>query len=277
MPNHPNNAFTLTLKFLGALSLLFIFAPMFGMFLDVSGADLFDVAKDKQVQDSIQLTLFAAASGTLFAALFAIPLAYVLARFDFWGKRILQGIIDLPVIIPHSAAGIAILGFVAKDTAVGQFAQFTGLNFIGTPLGIAVAMAYVSIPYLINAARDGFAAVPERLEKAALSLGASHRRTFFSISLPLAKQSVFTGLIMMFARGMSEFGAVIIVAYHPMTTPILIYERFTSFGLANAKAISVLFILVGLLIFITFRIITGTPFLSIKKRLKKHSNHRTEQ
>jgi len=229
---------------------------MLGMFLDVSKSELLTASKDAEVIDSIQLTLIAAAGGTLFSALFAIPLAYILARNDFRGKGVIQGIIDLPVIIPHSAAGIAILGFVSRDTLIGQTAEFAGLNFIGSPLGIAVAMAYVSIPYLLNAAKDGFTAVPEKLEKAAMSLGASNIRTFFTISIPLAKHSIFTGLIMMFARGMSEFGAVIIIAYHPMTAPVLIYERFSSFGLADARATSVLFILAGLLLFIFFRIIT---------------------
>jgi molybdate/tungstate transport system permease protein len=130
-----------------------------------------------------------------------------------------------------------------------------GLNFIGNPAGIAVAMAFVSIPYLINAARDGFAGVPERTEKAALTLGASPSRVFFTISLPLAWRNVVSGLILMFARGMSEFGAVIVVAYHPMITPVLIYERFGSFGLKYARPVAVLFILISLSLFIVLRML----------------------
>ncbi|MEA1876422.1 MAG: ABC transporter permease subunit, partial [Bacteroidota bacterium] len=130
-----------------------------------------------------------------------------------------------------------------------------GLTLVGNPAGIAVAMAFVSIPFLLNAARDGFAAVPERLEKAALNLGASPARVFFMISLPMAARSIVSGLILMFARGMSEFGAVVIVAYHPMTTPVLIYERFGAFGLSYARPISVVFILVCLVFFIALRLI----------------------
>jgi molybdate/tungstate transport system permease protein len=114
-------------------------------------------------------------------------------------------------------------------------------------------MAFVSIPYLINTARDGFAGVPERLEKAALTLGASPGRVFFTISLPLAWRNIISGLILMFARGMSEFGAVVIIAYHPMITPVLIYERFGAFGLKYARPVSVLFILISLALFILFR------------------------
>jgi len=116
-------------------------------------------------------------------------------------------------------------------------------------------MAFVSIPFLINAAREGFASVPVRLEKAALNLGASPARVFFTISLPLAWRSIVTGLVMMFARGMSEFGAVVIVAYHPMVAPVLIFDRFNAFGLKYARPVALLFILVSLVVFITIRLL----------------------
>jgi molybdate/tungstate transport system permease protein len=110
---------------------------------------------------------------------------------------------------------------------------------------------------LINAARDGLENVPVRLEKAALSLGASPVKVFFTISLPMAKRSVISGLVMMFARGLSEFGAVVIIAYHPMITPILIFERFSSYGLQYARPVAVVFILITLFVFIAMRWISG--------------------
>ncbi|MEA3444570.1 MAG: ABC transporter permease, partial [Bacteroidota bacterium] len=173
-------------------------------------------------------------------------------------KKLVAGIIDIPIVIPHSAAGIAILGFIARDSVLGGMASKVGLNFVGHPIGIGLAMAFVSIPFLINAARDGFEQVPVRLEKAAMNLGASHLRVFLTISLPLAWRSVVTGLIMMFARGMSEFGAVIIVAYHPITTPVLIYERFGAFGLKYARPVAVVFIVVCLVFFILLRWLADT-------------------
>ena len=170
-------------------------------------------------------------------------------------KQLVLGIIDLPIVIPHSAAGIAILGFISRDSVIGRIAESVGLNFVGNPAGIAIAMAFVSIPFLLNAARDGFMGVPERLEKAALNLGASPTRVFFTISLPLAWRNIVSGLILMFARGMSEFGAVVIVAYHPMITPVLIYDRFGAFGLKYARPISVVFIIVCLVFFIILRML----------------------
>ncbi len=238
---------------LAGLVLLFILAPLAGMFLNTTAGQVFETAKEAEVRESIWLTIYTSFAGTLIFAIAAIPMAYLLARKQFPLKKLVTGIIDLPVVIPHSAAGIALLGFVSRESVLGKMGSAVGLDFVGHPAGIAIAMAFVSIPYLINAARDGFAGVPIRLEKAALTLGASTTRVFFTISLPLAWRNILSGLILMFARGMSEFGAVIVVAYHPMVTPVLIYERFGSFGLKYARPVSVLFILISLALFILLR------------------------
>jgi len=247
--------FKLIASLLGGLLLLFIISPILGMVLATPMESLVKTAGEEEVQQSIWLTIWIAMAATLLFAILSIPLSYLLARFDFPLKRLVLGIIDLPVVIPHSAAGIALLGFMARDSFLGKTSSSIGFDLVGSPGGIALAMAFVSVPFLINYAREGFASVPERLEKAALNLGASPTRVFFTISLPLAWKSIVSGLIMMFARGMSEFGAVVIVAYHPMITPVLIFERFGSFGLKYARPVSVLFICVCLLVFILVRLI----------------------
>lgn len=238
---------------LGGLILLFIISPLISMFLATTPLQLFETTKDQEVVNSIWLTLRVSFLATIFFAIGAIPLSFFLSKADFRFKKIINGIVDLPIVIPHSAAGIAILGFISRDSALGKMASSVGLNFVGHPIGIALAMAFVSIPFLINASRDGFENVPVKLEKTALNLGASPIRVFFTISLPLAWKNILSGLIMMFARGLSEFGAVIIVAYHPMVTPILIFERFGSFGLKYARPVSVVFIVVCLVFFILLR------------------------
>ena len=240
---------------MGGLVLLFIIAPIAGMFIDCSTGEIVDAAQDDTVRKSIWLTLWTSMAGTLILGFFAIPFSYLLARNNFPLKRLVTGIINLPVVIPHSAAGIAILGVISRDSLIGRLADKFGFSFIGNPAGIMVAMAFVSLPFLVNYAREGFTAVPERLEKAALTLGASPVRVFFTISLPLAWRSVLSGLVMMWARGLSEFGAVIIVAYQPMITPVLIYERFSSFGLKYARPVTVLFIIVCLIIFTFLRLL----------------------
>ena len=248
--------FQLFLILLSGIVLLFIIGPLVGMFVATSPDQLFESSGDPEVRRSIGLTLWVSMAATLVFALGGIPLAYLLARKEFILKRLVLGIIDLPMVIPHSAAGIAVLGFVTRDSYLGKLGSMIGLDFVGAPAGIAIAMAFVSIPFLINAARDGFSSVPLRLEQAALNLGASQARVFFTISLPLAWRNIVSGLILMFARGMSEFGAVVIVAYHPMVTPVLIWERFSSFGINYARPVAVLFIIVSLVFFVALRFLS---------------------
>ena len=241
---------------LGGLVLLFIVAPLAGLFFfGGEPANVVAAAGSAELRASIWLTLWTSMLATALLALAAVPFAYLLARKDFWGKRLVMGLVDLPTVIPHSAAGIAVLTVIARSSPLGRAAASVGLDFVGHPAGIMVAMSFVSIPFLINAARDGFAAVPERLEKAALTLGASPPRVFLTIAVPLAWRAILSGFVLMWARGMSEFGAVVIVAYHPMTTPVLIWEWFGAYGLSYARPAAALFVLVCLVLFILLRLL----------------------
>lgn len=248
-----SNTFSLVFSLIGGLVLLFILAPVLHILLSSSFPQIFETINEKEVRASISLTLITSMSATMVLALFCIPLAYILARRSFIGKKIVLGLIDLPILIPHSAAGIALLGVISRESLIGKVGEQFGISFIGNPLGIAIAMAFVSVPFLLHSAIDGFTNVPEKYEKAAYTLGTSNWRTFRTISLPLARRSILTGMIMMFARGMSEFGAIIIIAYHPMVTPILIYERFNSYGLKYAQPVSAIFIVISLLFFLILR------------------------
>jgi molybdate/tungstate transport system permease protein len=242
---------------LGGLVLLFIIAPLAGLFIDTSPVEFFETARDKAVTGSIFLTLVISLVTTVVFSFGAVPLAYLLARRTFRGKHLVQSLIDLPIVIPHSAAGIALLGLVSRDSLIGRAASSIGLDFVGHPLGIGLAMAFVSVPFLILSARTGFEQVPVRLEKAAMNLGASGWRTFRTVSLPLARRSLFTGMVMMFSRGLSEFGAVVIIAYYPMIAPVLIWDRFTAFGLKYARPVAALFLLVCLVFFVLLRVLAN--------------------
>ncbi len=236
--------FHLIFLLLGALLLLFIVAPLVRLTLAASFPEFSESLGDDELWASIWLTLRAAGVATLIGVLFGVPLAYLLARARFPGRALVLGIVDLPIMIPHSAAGIALLTIIGRRSLAQKAAEPLGLHFIGEEAGIIVAMAFVSLPFLVNAAREGFAAVPERIEKVARTLGASPSRVFFTISLPLAWRTILSGMVMMWARGISEFGAVIIIAYHPMTTPVLVFQRFNDFGLAHSRTAAVVLILV---------------------------------
>ncbi|MCH7958744.1 MAG: ABC transporter permease [Candidatus Hydrogenedentes bacterium] len=246
---------SLTFLFLSGLVLLFIVAPLAGLVLDSSVEELLNTARDEEVRRSIWLTVWTSMAATLVMAVAAIPFAYVLARKSFPLKGLVSAIVELPIVIPHSAAGLALLGILSAGSPIGGAAERLGISFVGSPAGIMAAMAFVSIPYLITTAREGFHAVPEHLETAALNLGASPTRVFFTISLPLASRSIFSGLTLMWARGMSEFGAVMFIAYQPMVTPVLIWERFGAFGLSYARPVAVLFLMICLILFVILRAI----------------------
>jgi len=241
---------------MGLFLLIFIVLPLLSMILLESPSTLLETLRDPDVQNAIWLSIYTALLTTMVAFLFGVPLAYLLARVEFFGKNVIESIIDIPIVVPHAVAGIALLTLFGKGGLIGGAFSFFGIRFAGTLLGIMVAMLFVSCPFMINSARDGFKKVDPRLENVARTLGASRWYSFQKISFPLAFKSILTGCILTWARAMSEFGAVIIIAYHPMTAPVLIYERYLSFGLDASRPIAVLLLLVCLAMFIVLRMIT---------------------
>jgi len=235
----------------GISLLLFIAYPLIKMVFNVDPSILLDTAKEKEVINSIILTLRASLIATIAALITGIPLAFIFARKEFPGKKILEGLIDIPVIIPHTAVGIALLSAWGRHSFLSKS---TGLNIVGTEIAISMAMFFVSVPFLINSVKSGFRMIDPRYEKTALTLGANPWQMFYTVSLPMVKKSIISGSIMMWGRGISEFGAVIILAYHPVTAPVLIFERFQNYGLKYALPVTVIMIIVSLLIFILIRI-----------------------
>ena len=248
------NSMTLTFILLGLVIFLFIIVPLFKIIVTSNPQILLETALDREVLSSIGLTLYAALIATVIGFFLGVPLAYLLARVDFPGKNLVEGLVDVPIVVPHIAAGIALLFVFGRNFAVGRAFHFIGIDFLDSIAGIVVAMLFVSVPFLINSAKEGFKKVDVRLEKVARSLGASPWQAFFKVSFPLAWRSIVSGSIMMWARGISEFAAVIILAYHPMIASTLIYERFESYGLAYAQPVAALLILICLTSFILFRL-----------------------
>ncbi|MGH7038892.1 MAG: ABC transporter permease subunit [Stellaceae bacterium] len=252
----PGRPRTLALVFwlFGGILLAFIAIPLFGLAALPSGADLLRVAAEPAVEEAIALSLEAAFLTVACAALFGVPLAYVLARGTFPGKGALAALIDVPLAVPHTVAGIALLSVFGRRGVLGIPAEaLFGIRFWGTFAGIIAAMLFVSAPYTVSAARIGFEGVDPRLEKVARTLGLGPWRTFWRVTLPLARRSILTGLVLTYARSISEFAAVAILAYYPMTAPIKVYELFLRVGLGEAAAMAVLLMIVCLALFILFR------------------------
>jgi molybdate/tungstate transport system permease protein len=164
--------------------------------------------------------------------------------------------------VPHTVAGIAVLMTVSPKAPVGAALVSMGLSPVNSNLGIVVACIFVSIPFYVHAARDAFASVSPRLEKVSRNPGESFPYTFVHVTLPLARKGILSGLIMSRAWAVSEFGAIVIISYHPMVAPVLIYDRFAPFGLKNSSPIAFQLILIPLIMFILLRVfaVGGTRF-----------------
>ncbi len=249
------NKMMFTFILLGLLIFLFIVVPLIKMIVVSDPGILLDTLLDPEVRGAIWLTLYAALLATIVGFVLGVPLAYLLAHHDFPGKKLVEGLIDVPIVVPHTAAGIALLFVFGRNFFAGKVFHFMGIDFVDTTAGIVIAMLFVSIPFLIDSAKEGFKKVDVRLEKVSRTLGASPWQTFFKISFPLSWRSILAGNIMMWARGISEFGAVIILAYHPMIAPTLIFERFETYGLTYSRPVAVLLIILCLLVFIGLRTI----------------------
>lgn len=250
-------SFRIVFSGLALVFILLVITPLVNMIATSDMGVLRSTLADHEVLSSILLTLRAALWATLICTFFGLPLAYLLARWQFPGKSFVQGIVDLPVMIPHTAMGIALLMVYGRKFLIGSTLGKIGISFVGTEAGISLAMAYVSLPLLVNAARDGFMAVDPKLERVARTLGATAWQAFFRITLPLSWRAILSGAIMMWARGISEFGAVVILTYHPMVAPILIWERFEAYGLTYSKPVAVLLIILCLFIFAALRWVAG--------------------
>jgi len=239
----------------GIIVLAFILLPLIEMLSAPSAAMLKETLKDKDVVRSIWLSMYTALTAAGISFVFGTPLAYVLARTNFRGKRLVESIIDLPIVIPHPVVGIAILSVAGRNHWLGQIMGELGVRIMGSVTGIITVLTFVGIPFYINAVKNGFEGISPRLENVARSLGAPMFSTFCRITFPLAWRSMLVGLIMCCARAISEFGAVVIVAYHPMIAPVMIYERFESYGLKYSQPVAVWLVLVCLSLFLILRIL----------------------
>ena len=250
---HPRGL-ALAFALASALLLAFIVLPLAQLYASQSEASLAHVAAMAEVRSAILLSLAAALATTACAGLLGVPLAYLLARTKFPGKPVVEAIVDLPLAVPHTVVGIALLFVFGRTGIVGApLEAWTGLKFWGTAAGVIIAMLYVSVPYAVNAARIGLESVDERLEKVGRTLGAGRWAVFLRVTLPLGARGILTGLALTFARSISEFGAVIVLTYYPMTAPVKIYDLFLQSGLGDSSAMAALFLAITLSLFIASR------------------------
>ncbi len=232
-----------------------LFAPIISMIISISPNDLLSVVRDPEVVLSIFLSFLTATITTILAILLGVPLAYLLVRYEFKFREILDSIIDLPVMLPHTVAGIALLTVFGPRTPIGSTLKNFGLVFTGTIWGIIAAQFFVSTPLLVKTVKEALSEINLNLLNVARTLGADRRKVFFEIELPLIKNGILTGAILTWSRAISEFGAVIILAYYPPTAPVMIFVELQNYGLKPALAISVLLAISTFTVFIALKLV----------------------
>jgi molybdate/tungstate transport system permease protein len=247
---------------LGGLLLAFITLPILRLATTTSVAGLRQAAAMTEVRDATLLSIQAAAITAVIATLLGVPLAWLLARRRFPGRGVVQAVVDLPLVVPHTVAGIALLFLFGRTGWVGGAAGHLGVDFYGSPWGIVTAMLFVSAPFAVNSARVAIEAIDPRLERAARGLGATPWYAFRRITLPLALRGVLTGAVLVYARSISEFGAVVIIAYYPATAPVEIYNLFLQSGLTQSASAAVVLLIVSLATFLVFRTLASGRLLA---------------
>jgi molybdate/tungstate transport system permease protein len=217
---------------------------------------LIQVATDSRVINSILLTFGAGLTAVFILLILGTPLAYVLARTHSRVNSLVEALIDIPLMLPHTVAGIMVYLLFMQRGLLGAPFKEIGIVFEDAFPGIVVAMLFVSMPFYINTVREGFEKVPLHIENVARTLGATRFRAFVRIVLPLSVRHLLNGSVLAWGRAISEFAAVIMIAYYPMIVSTLIYYRFTTGGLKESTAIAFLMILASFSIFLVLRIIT---------------------
>lgn len=243
---------------LGLLMLIFLLLPIINTIAS-STDTLGSALMSSETRDAIFMSFYAAFLATVFTFIFGVPLAYFLARFNFPGKGIIDASIDLPILIPHDAAGIALLLLFGPKTMIGAGFSRIGVGFVNTLFGVVLAMAFVSSPFMIRSAEESFKAINPEMEKVARSLGASNFGVFRYITFPLAFRGILTGCLLTWARSISEFGAVIILANVPKTAPVHLFDVFANEGLRPSIAITALLIITAVAIFAVIKLVTAKP------------------
>jgi molybdate/tungstate transport system permease protein len=228
---------SIVVALLASTLLLFLVAPIAELVAIGGSSGLSKLGDDGELRGALGLTAATATAAVVLGILGGTPLAFVLARRRFRGRAVLAALLDLPLLIPHPVAGIALLLVLGRESALGGVLLEAGLRVAGSSLGIVAA---------ISGAREAFARVDPRYEAVARTLGDPGWRVFRRVTLPLSLRGLIAAAVVMWARAVSEFGAIVILTYNPKVASVLSYDRFTTFGLREALPVAAVLALLAL-------------------------------
>jgi len=243
----------------GLILVFLVLLPVIVAGMGEAPHNLLKILREPRVRSAIWTTFLSATASTLFLVLFTVPLAYAVSRLTFPGRTMLLSLIDIPIVVPQSVAGIALVSVFGSRQFLGEtiFHAF-GVRFDGTLLGICLAQVFVAMPFIAKSAIAAFDAVPEGLETAARTLGASSWGAFRRVALPLASRGIFLGAVLAWARAAGEFGALIFIAPTPETAAVAAYNRFNSLGLTETAPLVATLLLFSLAMFFLLQLVSRT-------------------
>ncbi|WP_419956471.1 sulfate ABC transporter permease subunit CysT [Neobacillus niacini] len=225
---------------------LIVLIPIAFLFLKastISLAEFWETVTDERVVASYKLTIYTSLVAALINAVFGTLIAWVLVRYDFYGKRIIDALVDLPFALPTAVAGIALTTIYAPNGWIGKYFEAMGIKVAYTSLGIMVALTFIGLPFVVRSVQPVLHDLDRQYEEAASTLGASSTQIFVKIILPAIFPAILTGFALAFARALGEYGSVVFISGNmPMKTeivPLLIITKLEQFNYAGAAAIAV--------------------------------------
>ncbi|NBQ57647.1 MAG: sulfate ABC transporter permease subunit CysT [Opitutaceae bacterium] len=231
-----------TLAYLG----LIVLVPLSAAFLKTAGmswADFVAAVASPRVMAAYRLSFFASLAAASVNAFFGLIVAWVLVRYAFPGKRILDALVDLPFALPTAVAGIALTAIYAKNGWLGQWLEPQGVKIAFTEIGVFVALTFIGLPFVVRTLQPVLEELQPELEEAAASLGANRWQTIARVLLPELFPALLTGFALSFARALGEYGSVVFISGNmPMRTeivPLLIITKLEQYDYRGATAIAV--------------------------------------
>lgn len=247
--------FNLSLGYTLVYLSLIVLIPISAVALKASSSGInhfWEVVSAPRVVASYKLSFGLSLIAGFINAIFGLMLAWVLVRYDFFGKKIVDALVDLPFALPTAVTGIALTTLYSKNGWVGQYLEPLGIKVAFTPLGILIALVFIGLPFVVRTVQPILEDLETELEEAAASLGATRWQTFHIVVLPILLPALLTGFALAFARAVGEYGSVIFIAGNiPLVseiTPLMIITRLEQYDYSGATAIAVVMLVISLIL-----------------------------
>ncbi|MDX3928742.1 MAG: sulfate ABC transporter permease subunit CysT [Shinella sp.] len=244
--------FGLTLGYTIAYLTLIILIPLAGLVWSTASiglSELLAIAADRRVLNALRISFGTAFIAALVNAVFGVIVAWVLVRYRFPGRRLVDAIVDLPFALPTAVAGIALASLYAGNGWIGSLFAPLGVKIAFTPLGIVIALIFIGLPFVVRTVQPVMEEIDRQVEEVAATLGASRFQTVTRVLLPGLTPAILTGFALAFARGVGEYGSVIFIAgnipYVSEIAPLLIVIRLEEFNYKGAMAIATIMLLIS--------------------------------